>query len=128
MACNSRQKGKRGELELAKALKENFGWESARRSQQFCGDAGDSDLIAEEAPSLFIECKLVQNLNLHKAMALAVEQAGGMTPAVFHRKDRTDWLVTVRLADMKAFVSLMVNALSSTPRVPSDPKSPSDTT
>ena len=85
-------------------------------------------MIAEEAPTLFIECKLVQNLNLHKAMALAVEQAGGMTPAVFHRKDRTDWLVTVRLADMKAFVSLMVNALSSTPRVPSDPKSPSDTT
>jgi hypothetical protein len=77
---------------------------------------------------LFIESKLVQNLNLHKAMNLAVEQAGGMTPAVFHRKDRTEWLVTVRLADMKAFVSLMEKALSSTPRVPSDPKSPSDTT
>ena len=128
MACNSRQKGKRGELDLAKALKENFGWASARRSQQFCGDAGDSDLIAEEAPTLFIECKLVQNLNLHKAMDLAVEQAGGMTPAVFHRKDRTGWLVTVRIEDMKAFVSLMEKALSSTPPVPSDPKSPSDTT
>ena len=127
MACNSRQKGKRGELELCKALKENFGWD-ARRSVQYCGDAGDSDLIAVQAPNLFIECKLVQNLNLHKAMDLAVEQAGGMTPAVFHRKDRTGWLVTVRIEDMKAFVSLMEKALSSTLRELSDPESPSDTT
>lgn len=128
MACNSRAKGKRGELELAKALKETLGWESARRSQQFCGDAGDSDLITEEAPTLFIECKLVQNLNLHKAMDLAVEQAGGMTPAVFHRKDRTGWLVTVRLEDLREFVSLMGKSLSSTPPVPSGPSSTSDTT
>jgi Holliday junction resolvase len=128
MACNSRQKGKRGELELAKALKENFGWASARRSQQFCGDAGDSDLIAEEAPTLFIECKLVQNLNLHKAMDLAVEQAGGMTPAVFHRKDRTGWLVTVRIEDMKAFVSLMEKSLRSSTPVQSDPELPRGTT
>ena len=124
---NSRSKGKRGELELCKALKENFGWD-ARRSVQYCGDAGDSDLIAVQAPNLFIECKLVQNLNLHKAMDLAVEQAGGMTPAVFHRKDRTGWLVTVRIEDMKAFVSLMEKALSSTLRELSDPESPSDTT
>ena len=124
---NSRSKGKRGELELCKALKENFGWD-ARRSVQYCGDAGDSDLIAVQAPNLFIECKLVQNLNLHKAMDLAVEQAGGMTPAVFHRKDRTGWLVTVRIEDMKAFVSLMEKALSSTLRELSDPESPSVTT
>lgn len=128
MACNSRQKGKRGELDLAKALKENFGWASARRSQQFCGDAGDSDLIAEEAPTLFIECKLVQNLNLHKAMDLAVEQAGGMTPAVFHRKDRTGWLVTVRIEDIREFVSLMGKSLSSSLPVPSDPELPKGTT
>jgi Holliday junction resolvase len=127
MACNSRQKGKRGELELCKALKENFGWD-ARRSVQYCGDAGDSDLIAVQAPNLFIECKLVQSLNLHKAMDLAVEQAGGMTPAVFHRKDRTGWLVTVRIEDMKAFVSLMEKALSSTLRELSDPESPKGTT
>jgi Holliday junction resolvase len=128
MACNSRQKGKRGELELAKALKENFGWASARRSQQFCGDAGDSDLIAEEAPTLFIECKLVQNLNLHKAMDLAVEQSNGTTPAVFHRKDRTGWLVTVRIEDVREFVSLMQKALRSSPPVPSDPELPRGTT
>jgi len=127
VACNSRQKGKRGELELCKALKENFGWD-ARRSVQYCGDAGDSDLIAVQAPSLFIECKLVQSLNLHKAMDLAVEQAGGMTPAVFHRKDRTGWLVTVRIEDMKSFVSLMEKALSSTLRELSDPESPNATT
>jgi hypothetical protein len=85
-------------------------------------------LIAEEAPALFIECKLVQNLNLHKAMDLAVEQAGGMTPAVFHRKDRTGWLVTVRIEDVREFVSLMGKALRSLPPVPSDPELPKGTT
>jgi len=127
MACNSRQKGKRGELELCQKLREVFGWD-VRRSVQYCGDAGDSDLIAVQAPSLFIESKLVQNLNLHKAMSLAVQQAGGMTPAVFHRKDRTEWLVTVRLEDMREFVSLMEKALSSTLRELPEEKSPSGST
>jgi hypothetical protein len=127
MACNSRQKGKRGELELCQKLREVFQWD-VRRSVQYCGDAGDSDLIAVQAPNLFIESKLVQNLNLHKAMATAVEQAGGMTPAVFHRKDRTGWLVTVRLEDVRSFVALMEKALSSTLRELPEEESPKDST
>lgn len=127
MPCNSRAKGKRGELELCQKIRELLQWD-VRRSVQYCGDSGDSDLIAVQAPNLFIECKLVQNLNLHKAMDLAVKQAGGTTPAIFHRKDRTEWLVTVRLSDLKAFVSLMEKGLSSSLRELSDPESPSGTT
>ena len=96
---NSRQKGKRGELELCQTLKGLFGWD-AERSQQHCGNAGDSDLILKGFPNLFVECKRVQNLNLSKAMELAKQQAGEKVPAIFHRKDREDWMVTVPLGQL----------------------------
>lgn len=103
---NSRQKGKRGELELCATLKEVMGW-TARRSVQFCGDAGDSDLIVEEHPNLFVEGKRVEQLNLHKAMTLAVEQAREKLPIVCHRKDRTEWLLTLRLEDLPRFLGML---------------------
>lgn len=40
---NSRRKGKEGELELSKKLKEH-GFE-CRRGQQYCGANGDADVI-----------------------------------------------------------------------------------
>lgn len=120
---NSRQKGKRIELELVHKLKEVFGWESVARSQQYCGRAGDSDLQAPEAPTLFIESKGVQNLNLHRAMEVAVSQAGGMTAVVCHKKNRTGWLVTMRIEEVPAFVSLMTKALSDTPAGPREGQS-----
>jgi hypothetical protein len=96
---NSRQKGKRGELDLCQALRSVMGW-TVRRSQQFCGKAGDSDLLVEDHPDLFVECKLVQSLNVTATMKKAVEDAGDAIPAVFHRRDREEWLVTIRLTDL----------------------------
>ena len=103
---NSRQKGKRGELDLCKSLKEVMGW-TARRSQQFCGDAGDSDVLVEDHPDLFIEVKLVQALNLTAVMKLAVEQAKDKLPAVCHRRDREEWLVTIRLSDLPRLIQTL---------------------
>lgn len=124
---NSRQKGKRGELELCATLKEVMGW-TARRSVQFCGDAGDSDLVVEEHPNLFVEGKRVQNLNLHAAMTLAVEQAKDKLPIVCHRKDRTEWLLTLRLADLPGLLALLSvrskNCCESPTSTP--PRSPAD--
>lgn len=123
---NGKAKGKRGELELCHVLKKLFGWEAAR-SQQYNGNAGDSDLIVRQMPGLFLECKRVQSLNLSKAMELAVEQAGPKLPAVFHRKDREDWMLTIRLSDLTA-LSRMVSQLSAMRAGPSGPTCPSDST
>lgn len=41
---NSRDKGKRGERELAAILKE-YGYNEARRGQQYCGADGSADVI-----------------------------------------------------------------------------------
>ena len=96
MPINSRSKGKRGELELSKVLREH-GFE-ARRSQQYCGAAGDSDVIG--VPGWHIECKRVQNLNVQNALKQAINDSKGETlPVVCHRKDRGEWMATMRLED-----------------------------
>lgn len=49
-------------------------------------------------PGVHIECKRVEHLNLSETMKQAVRDAGAVeVPAVFHRKNREMWLVTMRL-------------------------------
>lgn len=93
---NSRQKGAVGERELAAKLRE-FG-HKCRRGQQYSGANGDADVVG--LPGVHIECKRVERLELSKAMEQAVRDAGAAeVPAVFHRKNREGWLVTMRLDD-----------------------------
>lgn len=96
MAINSRQKGSRGELELAKKLRE-YGFE-CRRGQQFSGANGDADVVG--LPHIHIECKRVEKLNIDTAMLQAIrDRRADEFPAVFHRKNNCEWLVTMKLAD-----------------------------
>ena len=93
---NSRQKGARGERELAKKLRE-YGYET-RRGQQYCGANGDADVVG--LPGIHIECKRVERLNLYDAMSQSRHDArDGEIPLVMHRKDNCEWLVTMRLDD-----------------------------
>ena len=94
---NSRQKGKRGELELAKVLREH-GYET-RRGQQYSGTETSADVVG--LPGIHIECKRGENLNVYNALAQAIRDTGesGDLPAVFHRKNNQPWLVTMRLDD-----------------------------
>lgn len=93
---NSRNKGAVGERELANILRE-YGYE-ARRGQQFSGANGDADVVG--LPGVHIECKRVERLNLDAAMDQAVRDAReGEIPAVFHRRNRQDWKVTLQLDD-----------------------------
>lgn len=99
---NSRTKGAAGERELANRLKE-YGF-TARRTQQFCGTAGDSDVVCTELAEFHIECKRVQNLNVDKAIDQATRDCGDKTPIVMHRKNNRPWLVTMFLEDWIALV------------------------
>lgn len=93
---NSRDKGARGERELSKALKE-YGYD-CRRGQQYSGANGDADVVG--LPGIHIECKRVERLNLYDAMAQSKHDARQWEkPAVFHRKDRCKWLVTMEMED-----------------------------
>ena len=93
---NSRQKGARAERQLAKELRK-FGYE-AWRGVQYCGANGDADVTGLE--KIHIECKHVERLNIHEAMEQAKRDAKeGEKPVVMHKKNRTEWLVTMPLYD-----------------------------
>lgn len=93
---NSKAKGCKGERELATILRE-YGYDS-RRGQQFSGGPDSPDVIG--LPGIHIECKRVETLNIHEAMKQAIRDAAGrFLPAVFHRRNRGEWLVTMRLKD-----------------------------
>jgi hypothetical protein len=95
---NSKRKGAEGERELAKKLRE-YGYD-CRRGQQYCGANGDADVIG--LPGIHIECKRVQNLNIYNAIAQAKHDTlpfDTVLPAVFHRKDNSEWLVYMTLDD-----------------------------
>ena len=96
MSINGKQKGKRGELELVKKLKE-YGYD-CKRSVQYCGANGDADVIG--LPGIHIECKRVERLNIDEAMLQAIrDRREAEYPTVFHRKNNHEWLVTMRLED-----------------------------
>lgn len=107
MPINSRQKGKSGELELSRKLKE-YGYE-AKRSVQYNGKDGQADVVG--LPHIHCEVKRVERLNLYDAMEQAKRDAkNGDAPMVFHRKNRSKWLVTMELDDfMKLYKEYEAN-------------------
>ena len=94
MGRAEREKGKRGERELAGILRD-YGYH-CRRGQQYSGSNGDADVIG--LPGIHIECKRVERLDLLAAVEQSKRDAlPGEFPAVFHRKNRSGWLVTMPL-------------------------------
>lgn len=94
---NSNRKGKVGERELARKLRE-YGYEEARRSEQYCGKAGDADIIG--LPGIHIECKRVERLSVYKALDQAREERKEDTlPIVAHRKNHEEWIIIQPLKD-----------------------------
>lgn len=93
---NSRDKGARGERELARKLRE-YGY-GCRRGQQYSGANGDADVVG--LGGVHIECKRVERLDLYGAMAQAKADArDGDMPIVMHRRNACEWMVTMSLAD-----------------------------
>lgn len=92
---NSKQKGARGERELASLLRER-GYD-CRRSQQYCGANGDADIIGLKG--IHIESKRVERLNISDAMSQAISDCKENIPTVWHRKNNEQWLVTMRAED-----------------------------
>ena len=96
MGKTSRDKGKRGERELASVLKE-LGWD-CRRGVQYSGANGDADVIG--LPGIHIECKRQEKAMIYDWIDQARRDArDGELPAVFWRRNNCDWLVTMRLED-----------------------------
>lgn len=94
---NSKEKGKRGELEFSRLCR-SHGYDT-RRTAQYCGNTGEAaDILG--LPGIHVEVKRVERLNIEDAMSQAKAEAKpDELPAVFHRKNRREWLVTMRAED-----------------------------
>lgn len=103
---NSKQKGKRGELEFSKKIRELFDL-NCRRTNQYCGQSENSSDVVSDLRCHF-EVKRVNALNLSKAFEQAKRDASHSQkiPVVAHRKDNEEWLITMSLEDLKKFVLL----------------------
>lgn len=98
MAVNSKQKGARFERLLASRLRD-YGYD-ARRTAQYCGNTGDaSDVVG--LPGLHIEAKHQERMQLYDWVAQAKRDSAGTgnLPAVFHKKNNAEILVTMTMDD-----------------------------
>ena len=106
----SREKGKRGERELAVALSTLLG-QDWRRGQQFSGERGNADVVG--VPGLHVECKRVEKLDLKSAMRQSRSDApDGRVPVVCHRASHEPWLITLDLRDLPRLSRQIVELIS----------------
>lgn len=96
---NSKQKGARFERQLARIFRD-YGYDDARRTAQYCGNTGDaSDVVG--LPGLHVEAKHCEQMRLYEWVAQAKNDAykggKGLLPAVFHKKNNAEILVTMEL-------------------------------
>lgn len=96
MGKMSRDKGKRGERELASKLRE-YGYE-ARRGVQYKGGEDSPDVIG--LPLIHIECKRTERLDLYGSIDQSKRDSGeNEMPVVMHRKNHCEWVVIQPLED-----------------------------
>ena len=97
MGRSQQRKGAAGERELA-ALLSAAGYECQRGGSLSFGEIPD----VLGLPGIHIGCKRVEKLNVGEAMEQAIRDSERMLdglPALFHRRNRKPWLVTMRLED-----------------------------
>lgn len=95
MGKMSRDKGKRGELEVVELLRRH-GFE-ARRGQQHRGGPDSPDVI-HDIPGMAIEVKRRETLSLYPTLEKASDDAaddGDKQPVVFHRRSGKPWIVVL---------------------------------
>ncbi len=97
MAKKSQRKGRAGELELVRIL-QTHGIDAA--PGQAVSYGATPDVVGVDG--IHVECKRVERLNVPAAMEQAIRDAERFSdgqPALFHRRNRGAWLVTMRLED-----------------------------
>lgn len=100
MPINSREKGKRGELEFCRVCKAE-GYD-VHRTAQHSGKTGQCADV-EGLEGIHVEVKRNEKLNIYNAIGQAVRDStaagNGDIPIVAHRKNDCEWLITMRAED-----------------------------
>ena len=94
---NSKAKGGRGEREWAEFCREH-GFTEARRGVQFKGGFDSPDVTG--LPGIHIEVKRQERTQIQEWMKQSIRDSEGKAiPIVAHRRNREEWLVTMRAED-----------------------------
>lgn len=93
MGRSQREKGARGERELAKILGGRRTGQA--QSQHAAPDADISDCL----PGYFIECKRQERVQIEAWCKKAEDEAGELVPVVIWRRNNQPWRVTMLLDD-----------------------------
>lgn len=120
MTINSKKKGSRVELDLVHWMKER-GAESARRTQQFNGKEGTSDVVVPgELPSFHIESKGTKSPTLPRNQLLAwlaqirEDCPENLLPVIFNKANPVDWIGICQCSIYHKLIALQTGNL---PRV-----------
>lgn len=95
MGKTSRDKGKRGEREVAGLLR-SYGYD-ARRGVQYHGGEDSPDVVGLKG--MHIEVKRTETLRLYDALSQSKADAGDDMPIVIHRRNNSEWIVIQPLSD-----------------------------
>lgn len=116
----SRRKGKEGERAWRDELRE-AGF-NAKRGQQFAGGPDSPDVICDDLKRAHFEVKVGKRIRVEEAMAQASEDCGAdKVPIVASRKDRGEWLVTMRAQEWFAILRDGIAALKAAIEAPMSP-------
>jgi hypothetical protein len=105
-----REKGKRGERQACEVLAELTGveWERSASQSRRDGGKGRPDLVPcdpDARPGLHPEVKVGKAPPALPALEQACEDArGGAVPFALVRRDRGEWVLVVRVADLDALL------------------------
>lgn len=100
MGAKSQRKGRAGELEICRIL-QSHGIPAEPGKAVSYGSTPDVII-----PNIHAEIKRVERLNVPEAMNQAIrdsEKFNDGPPTLFHRRNRSPWLVTMRLEDWLKF-------------------------
>ena len=97
MGAKSQRKGRSGEIELVKILNDNG---ISAEPGQAVSFGSTPDIVGVDG--VHAEVKRVERLNVLEAMNQAIRDSAKFKdglPALFHRRNRSPWLVTMTLDD-----------------------------
>lgn len=93
----SRDKGKRGEREVAAILRDHK-YPGARRGVQYTGGPDSPDVVG--LPGFHIEVKRVETFQLYPSLAQSRKDSHkGEVPIVVHRRNGHPWVVVMEFED-----------------------------
>ena len=105
MGKKSRDKGKRGERELAKELAKTLSID-AKRGVQYSGSPDSPDVVTS-LDGVHWECKRSERFQLYPSLEQSATDSGDNIPVVAHRRNHKKWVFVCYLDDLPEIAEII---------------------